>query len=129
MYADNNIRKVNIGMNKDEVIKIMGKNYEVIGARENNITLGYKSISDGIYKLYFEDNKLKEWDKEWLPTYHHTNSSTSNTSSIVNNAHLNTHLKAHRNAMLSTANSDAQREAINAHMDAHERAMTGTVTP
>ena len=64
--ADKNMRKLDINMTKNEVVDIMGNNYEVINRTENTFVLGYKSSDEGIYMLFFEDDLLKEWNKEWM---------------------------------------------------------------
>ena len=63
--ADSQIRKIKANMTKDEVVAIMGKTYEVIGGTENTQTLGYYSANGGTYVLFFVDDVLKEWNKEW----------------------------------------------------------------
>lgn len=67
MNTDENMKKVELGMTQEQVISAMGKRYEIIGARENMVILGYKSYDNGIYKLFFVDEKLIEWNKEWIP--------------------------------------------------------------
>ncbi len=64
--ADANMKNINLGMTKEQVISVMGKSYEIISSRDSMLTLGYKSGDYGIYRLLFIDGKLKEWDKEWL---------------------------------------------------------------
>lgn len=64
--ADSNMRKVKIGMSKEQVIEIVGKHYEVIAAAKGRETIGYRPSVDEIYMLEFEGNKLIEWHKEWL---------------------------------------------------------------
>lgn len=36
MNADNNIKKISLGMTKEQVITIMGEHYEIIGSKEGN---------------------------------------------------------------------------------------------
>lgn len=73
MNADNNIRKVELGMNKNDVVQIMGKSYHRMGASTSPEgisieTLGYPTV-DAIYMLYFENNRLIEFHKDLvLPT-------------------------------------------------------------
>ncbi len=124
MNADNNIKKINLGMTKEQVITIMGEHYEIIGSKEGELLLGYKAYDYGIYKLLFINNKLKEWTKDWLPQYYNKDTAY-NSSKAKNNSSTKAHLDAHRNAMLSTATSDSQRDAINIHMDAHSKAVLG----
>lgn len=68
MYADANMKKIYIGMTKERVISIMGKNYEALGARGNEVRLGYKAADEGTYVLLFVDGILGEWNKE-MPQY------------------------------------------------------------
>ena len=67
--TDHQMKKVSPGMSRKKVISIMGKNYEVIAAKNDTYILGYKASENGFYKLVFEDNKLKEWTKEWRKAY------------------------------------------------------------
>lgn len=124
MNADNNIKKISLGMTKEQVIAIMGEHYEIIGSKEGELLLGYKAYDYGIYKLLFINNKLKEWTKDWLPQYYNKDESYNSTKT-KDNSNMKSHLDAHRNAMLSTATSDTQRDAINNHMDAHSKAVLG----
>ncbi len=124
MNADNNIKKISLGMTKEQVITIMGEHYEIIGSKEDELLLGYKAYDYGIYKLRFVNNKLMEWAKDWLPQYYKKDSSYNSTKT-KDNSSMRAHLDAHRKAMLSTATSDIQRDAINIHMDAHSKAVSG----
>ena len=124
MNTHNSIKEISLGMTQEQVISIMGEHYEIISSKENIVVLGYKSYDNGIYKLYFVDGKLSEWVKEWLPEYYHPKDSSFNNKH-ENNSSMKEHLNAHRNAMLTTATSDTQRDAINIHMDAHAKATLG----
>ncbi|MFV0539307.1 MAG: hypothetical protein ACK5M3_18350 [Dysgonomonas sp.] len=124
MNADNNIKKISLGMTKEQVIAIMGEYYEIIGSKEGELLLGYKAYDYGIYKLRFINNKLTEWTKDWLPQYYNKESSYNSTET-KDNSGMKAHLDAHRSSMLSTATSDTQRDAINSHMDAHSKAVLG----
>lgn len=64
MYADQNMKKVNVGMTREQVVSIMGKGYQPLGARGNEVTLGYQNAEGGTYVLLFVDNRLYEWTKE-----------------------------------------------------------------
>lgn len=119
MSADGNARALQIGMTQGQVVDIMGNHYEVVGANEESVVWGYKSADDGIYKLCFVKGKLTEWNKVWLRKYEYENNNT--TAVKKDNSATKFHLQAHRNAMLSAASTDAERDAINAHMDAVER--------
>lgn len=126
MGADSNIKKVNLGMTQQEVIAIMGDTYEIISTKEGTSTLGYKSSDNGIYKLLFIDGKLKEWNKEWFNDRYIIKDESGKVSTPTSdNWAKKSHLDAHRNAMLSTASSQAERDGINAHMDAHEKLVIG----
>lgn len=81
VYSDSNMRKVDINMTKDEVVAIMGSSYEVINRTESTFTLGYKSLDDGIYMLFFENDLLKSWNKEWLVDKHKVIHTTSTNES------------------------------------------------
>lgn len=123
--ADHNMRNVEVNMTKQEVISIMGDKYEVVGGADNLEVIGYKTADEGIYKLYFEDGILREWNKEWLNYYRSGNCNTPVRTTTKDNSAMRFHLKAHRNAMLSTSSSDFQKQAINHHMDAHEKMVLG----
>lgn len=67
--ADSNIKKVEIGMTKSQVVSIMGNSYDSAGARKsyNGTTqeaIKYVVNEDVWYMLYFEDGKLVEWFKD-----------------------------------------------------------------
>lgn len=83
MNADNNMKKINLGMTKEQVIAIMGEHYEVIGSKEGEFLLGYKSYDYGIYKLRFVNGRLTDWIKDWLPEYR--DKDTSQNTSMTNN--------------------------------------------
>lgn len=55
-------------MTKEQVISIMGKGYDRVGAsvtpEGDREVLGYQNTDDGVYLLYFLDGKLVAWDKE-----------------------------------------------------------------
>lgn len=81
--ADKNIRDISLGMSQQQIVSIMGDQYEVVEAKDNIIVWGYKSFDDGIYKLRFTDGKLSEWSKVWLNKYEFENRlipSSSDTS-------------------------------------------------
>lgn len=81
---DTRMRKINIGMQKNEVIAIMGNNYEIIGNDGASITLGYKTFyDDGIYRLVFKNDTLKEWNKEWRD-YYYQNQKSENKNRQTN---------------------------------------------
>lgn len=121
-HADSNMRKISIGMTKEQVISVMGKHYESVAATHQTEVIGYKSSEYEIYILQFENNKLIEWHKEWLQRDRIAPTETS-LHKQKDNSGTKFHLDAHRNAMLSTASSDSQKAHINIHMDAVEKSM------
>lgn len=66
MNTDSNMKKLKIGMTKEEVVSIVGNHYEIIGANKHTEMIGYQYATNEIYILKFENNKLVEWHKEWL---------------------------------------------------------------
>ncbi|MCC8173107.1 MAG: hypothetical protein LIO65_01560, partial [Odoribacter sp.] len=123
LNADSNIKKVELEMNKQEVIDIMGKNYEVLGAEKTPNgelieKIGYKPNQLERYVLIFKNGKLTIWNKEQIYTPYTNEYYKDNTA-------MKAHLDAHRKAMLSTASTEAQKQHINFHMDAHEKAILG----
>ncbi|NDV65889.1 hypothetical protein [Bacteroides sp. 224] len=128
--ANTRIKDVEIDMNKNEVIAIMGKTYEVIGVTEHVEVWGYKTIDEAIYKLYFVDGRLKEWNKEWIinhacPPDNCRQPQVVTGVAPVGNSGLEIHLNAHRNALLNNASSESERQHINTHMDSHTNTMQG----
>ncbi len=71
--ADKNIRNISLGMSQQQIISIMGDEYEVVEAKDNITVWGYKSFDEGIYKLRFINGKLSEWNKVWLNKYEFEN--------------------------------------------------------
>lgn len=71
---DEKMRQVKLGMTKEEVIRILGKEYEQAGARQtpygtvesiSYLTQSYVTDnSDGYYILSFRDGRLVEWFKD-----------------------------------------------------------------
>ncbi len=71
--VSNNVKKVELGMTKEEVVSIMGESYTPVGVElENEIkkeVIGYRSINDSndyLYMFYFSNNKLTSWKREWV---------------------------------------------------------------
>ncbi|MDH6316685.1 hypothetical protein M2459_002432 [Parabacteroides sp. PF5-5] len=64
--ADSNIRKIQLGMSKRNVISVMGKSYRSVGAIQtpdgNVEILGYTNAEDGMYKLHILNDKLIQWE-------------------------------------------------------------------
>lgn len=86
-------------MTKQEVILILGEHYEIVSSQAKMVTLGYKSYDYGIYKLLFIDDKLVEWNKEWLPQRYQDTSSYYPDNKTDPDATI-FHLGAHRKAVL-----------------------------
>lgn len=66
--ANQNMRNINLGMSKNQVIDIMGKYYIVSSASKDNQEnikeiLAYKSDVNEEYKLVFINDKLTEWNR------------------------------------------------------------------
>ncbi|TDE13656.1 hypothetical protein [Dyadobacter psychrotolerans] len=72
--TNENIKKVEIGMTKEQVIQILGNKYMITASSKSNQghaveVLGYKSDTDEEYKLTFISNKLTEWNREHVNKY------------------------------------------------------------
>lgn len=72
--ANKNIKKLELGMKKEQVIAILGEKYMVASASKDEYgkliqVLGYKSDSSEEYKLKFVNNELKEWNREHISKY------------------------------------------------------------
>ncbi|MFC4677087.1 hypothetical protein [Dysgonomonas termitidis] len=68
MYSEKNVRKVELGMTKEEVISIMGKSYTSAGAirsPEGSVEIiRWDSAYDfEKYEFHFVDKILKEWHR------------------------------------------------------------------
>lgn len=61
--SDKKVREVEIGMNKDEVIEILGTKYTIYSRTRESLVLQYTSSSSGYFRLYFFDNQLEEVQK------------------------------------------------------------------
>lgn len=64
--ADKNIRKVELGMSKREVVSIMGKDYRVLGATVTDKgpieTIGYDNAYEEVYALTFSEDRLVNYE-------------------------------------------------------------------
>lgn len=65
MNVEERVRKVTIGMTKDEVVNIMGNNYQSIEAFKTSggdgvELLSYTNLQDDVYILRFENGRLVE---------------------------------------------------------------------
>lgn len=72
--ANDNIRKVALGMSKEQVIQIMGKDYLVVSSAKdvqgNPVeVLAYKSAVDEEYQLKFVNAQLVVWNREHINKY------------------------------------------------------------
>lgn len=72
--ANENIRKVALGMSKEQVIKILGRDYLVASStkdeRGNPVeVLAYKSAVYEEYRLKFINAQLIEWSREFTNKY------------------------------------------------------------
>ncbi|WP_139262110.1 hypothetical protein [Dysgonomonas macrotermitis] len=74
LSADSNMKKVELDMTKEQVIAIMGSNYQRVGSfRLEDSTyvemLGFKRNYNETYVMRFENGILTEWNKEVIPEY------------------------------------------------------------
>lgn len=72
--ADSNMKKVELEMTKEQVIKYMGDEYHRVSsfkADDGTLveTLGYQNTGSDFYILQFENGILKEWHKEMRSAY------------------------------------------------------------
>ncbi|GAB2529014.1 hypothetical protein [Spirosoma aerophilum] len=72
--ANANIKKIALGMSKDQVIQILGDDYMIASSskdeRGNRIeVLAYKSDAYVEYKLKFVNALLAEWNREHINKY------------------------------------------------------------
>lgn len=88
MQADTNAKNVHIGMTEKEVVQIMGKHYEIVGAAANTRVIKYNTADvDYEYRFLFVNNRLESFSKERVPqsrphveTIRHTSINASNVS-------------------------------------------------
>jgi hypothetical protein len=75
MTAARNMTRIELGMTKRDVVKIMGDTYQVIGSRATREgteeSIGYLDNHNDIYILTFLNGKLVEYHKEWLNRHDH----------------------------------------------------------
>ncbi len=72
--ADSNMKKIELDMTKEQVIKKMGNEYHRVGsfkADDGTLVeiLGYQNTGSDFYILQFENGILKEWHKEMRSAY------------------------------------------------------------
>ncbi len=68
------VKKLELGMEKDEVIGILGNRYMITSSSKDHLgntieVLGYKSGHTEEYKFRFVNHKLTEWNREHVPRY------------------------------------------------------------
>jgi len=61
---DSKIRKVSVGMKKNKVVSILGSDFFVVLATNEQVVLEYSNNDTSFYKLVFVDDKLKELKRE-----------------------------------------------------------------
>ena len=71
---DNRMHKIELGMTKQKVISILGKDFESAGARitPDGPTMTIADYSEGYYILSFKNGILVEWFKEKTPINNNT---------------------------------------------------------
>jgi len=57
---------LSLGMSKQQVIKVLGKDFTTVGAQASSVNgqvevLSYKDDNDGDVLVYFRDGKLVQW--------------------------------------------------------------------
>jgi hypothetical protein len=64
------VKSVQIGMSEQEVIEIMGRHHDVVGATATTRTLGWGVYNDGErvaeYRFVFVDGRLESFNKEFI---------------------------------------------------------------
>lgn len=72
LKANDNVKKVELGMTKDQVVSIMGdKTYRMSGLKESSEGLleeriWYPATQGSIFIFVFVDDKLIEWSEKFL---------------------------------------------------------------
>ena len=72
--TNDRVKKLELGMEKDEVIRILGNRYMITSSSKDHLgnaieVLGYKSDVTEEYKFRFVNHKLTEWNREHVPRY------------------------------------------------------------
>lgn len=72
--ANANIKKIALGMSKDQVVTILGKDYLIASSSKNDYgkpveVLAYKSDINEEYRLKFVNDQLTEWNREFINKY------------------------------------------------------------
>lgn len=73
MSVDRRVRKVEIGMTEKEVIRIMGRSYEIVGASGNMRIINYPAPPDYEYRFRFVGGRLESFAKERTSTHPQNN--------------------------------------------------------
>ncbi len=79
MNVGSNVKKLELGMSKRDVVSIMGKSYLSLGAiqtPEGNVeVIGYPTADDNLYRLHILEGKLVQWEYERIKPHrdHHRN--------------------------------------------------------
>ncbi len=68
MKTDSNMKKIQLGMSKEEVINTMGKQYRIAGAdrlNDNSIMelITYENAYNEEYQLWFKNEVLMKWNR------------------------------------------------------------------
>lgn len=59
-------QQLSLGMSKEQVIKVLGKEFQTVGARDSSIhgkveVVRYKDDDDGELLVYFREGRLVQW--------------------------------------------------------------------
>jgi len=59
-------QELSLGMSKQQVVKILGKDFTTVGAQASSLNgqvevISYKDDNDGDVLIYFRDGKLVQW--------------------------------------------------------------------
>lgn len=72
MQVDSNIKKIELGMSKQQVISIMGKHYQAVGAYalpEGSVEiLAYSNHENAVYNIHVLNDKVIRWEYEPVRT-------------------------------------------------------------
>ncbi len=57
---------LSLGMSKEQVIKVLGKDFQTVGARDSSVhgkveVVRYKTDDDGDLLVYFREGRLVQW--------------------------------------------------------------------
>lgn len=79
MKTDSNMKKIQLGMSKEEVINTMGKQYRIAGAdrlNDNSIMelITYENAYNEEYQLWFKNEVLMKWNRIYKYNHDHDRS-------------------------------------------------------